>query len=206
MSLVVTRFFIWLGKTVATVAITVIVTLWLTGLMLTSVIQSVLEEYEIPLQVEPVIYSGVLGYLWGYQENEKNVASLDEQGNNNLLEEQITNNENTNNYSPAQIGENSADVDGDNAAVEVLAPIEMEEEVEISKNELGETKQALTDKEKERLLAIIVEKVPADQWQIISLYLEDGLSEKELLETQQILAQHLTDEEYRELMGILKKS
>lgn len=198
----VTQFLKWIGKTFATVAVTVIVTLWLTGLIMTSVIQSVLEEYEIPLQVEPTIYTGVLGYLWGFKEENKGSASeiagkIDETDSEAAVQEKD------------QISQQFATEQeqiNDNPAVEALAPIELEEKVEISKDELGIKKQALTDQEKERLLQIVVEKIPADQWQTISLYIEDGLSEKELLNTQQILSQHLNDEEYKELMAILKKS
>lgn len=196
-----TQFFKWIGKTLATVIVTVIVTLWLTGLIMTSVIQSVLKEYEIPLQVEPAIYTGVLGYLWGFKEENKGTTSelaekIEEEITTTIHEETQTNETHT--------GETKQE--NNQPAVEALAPIELEGEVEISKNELGLKKQGLTEQEKERLLQILVEKIPADQWQTISLYLEDGLSEKELLDTQQILSQHLNDEEYTELMGILKKS
>jgi len=197
-----TKILIWLGKTLATVVLTVMLTLWLSGLIITSVVQSILEEYEIPLEVEPVIYSGVLGYLWGYNDTDLEQAKSKEQDISVSGLDKLDNEE----AKPSEAYEQLEDTEEEQDAVEVLAPVEMEEQVEISKNELGETKSGLTDTEKERLLELIVEKIPADQWQTISLYLEDGLSEKELLDTQQILAQYLTDAEYTELMAILKKS
>lgn len=200
----VSKVFIWLGKTVATVALTVVLTLWLSGLIMTSVVQSVLEEFEIPLQVEPAIYSGVLGQLWGYNNKEKEQVAIQD--------DQILNSDDTTEWLidpstvPSKVIESEPDQIEEQPAVEVLAPVEMGEKVEVSINDLDDARNSLTDEDKERLMELVVGKIPADQWQIISLYIEDGLSEKEILDTQQILAQYLTDTEYAELMSILKKS
>ena len=78
-------------------------------------------------------------------------------------------------------------------------------ETVISTEELLEAKSRLTDDERNRLFAILVGKVPQEEWQRISAFAEGGLTADELLKVQQIVAAYLDREEYDELMGILNK-
>jgi len=78
-------------------------------------------------------------------------------------------------------------------------------EAAVSTEELLEAKSRLTEDERNRLFAILVGKVPQEEWQRISELAEGGLTAEELLQVQQIVAAHLDREEYDELMGILGK-
>ncbi len=75
----------------------------------------------------------------------------------------------------------------------------------LSADELVQTKGQISAEDKQKMFAIIAERLPQQAWQTISLYMEDGLTESELQDIQQIVAQHLNDEEYQSLMEILKK-
>jgi hypothetical protein len=75
----------------------------------------------------------------------------------------------------------------------------------VSTEELLEAKSRLTEEERNRLFAILVGKVPQEEWQRISEFTEGGLTAEELLQVQQIVATYLDREEYDELMGILNK-
>jgi len=75
----------------------------------------------------------------------------------------------------------------------------------VSAGELAEAKSRLTEDERNRLFAILVGKVPQEEWQRISEFTEGGLTEDELLQVQQIVATYLDRAEYDELMGILGK-
>jgi len=75
----------------------------------------------------------------------------------------------------------------------------------VSTEELLEAKSRLTEDERNRLFAILVGKVPQEEWQRISQFTEGGLTAEELLQVQQIVASYLDREEYDELMGILNK-
>jgi hypothetical protein len=75
----------------------------------------------------------------------------------------------------------------------------------VSTEDLLEAKSRLTDDERNRLFAILVGKVPQEEWQRISEFTEGGLTADELLKVQQIVAAYLNREEYDELMGILDK-
>ncbi|CAG5093216.1 Uncharacterized protein TXXE_19390 [Thermobacillus xylanilyticus] len=75
----------------------------------------------------------------------------------------------------------------------------------VSTEELLEAKSRLTDDERNRLFAILVGKVPQEEWQRISEFTEGGLTEEELLKVQQIVAAYLDRSEYDELMEILNK-
>jgi len=77
--------------------------------------------------------------------------------------------------------------------------------VVVSTEELLEAKSRLTDEERNRLFAILVGKVPQEEWQRISEFTEGGLTEEEMLQVQQIVATWLDREEYDELMEILNK-
>lgn len=75
----------------------------------------------------------------------------------------------------------------------------------LSADELVQTKGQISAEDKQKMFAIIAERLPQQAWQTISVYMEDGLTESELQDIQQIVAQHLNDEEYQSLMEILKK-
>ncbi|AGA56391.1 hypothetical protein Theco_0144 [Thermobacillus composti KWC4] len=75
----------------------------------------------------------------------------------------------------------------------------------VSTEDLLEAKSRLTDDERNRLFAILVGKVPQEEWQRISEFTEGGLTAEELLQVQQIVAAYLDRSEYDELMGILNK-
>jgi hypothetical protein len=78
-------------------------------------------------------------------------------------------------------------------------------ETVVSTEDLLEAKSRLTDDERNRLFAILVGKVPQEEWQRISEFTEGGLTADELLQVQQIVATYLDRGEYDELMGILSK-
>jgi hypothetical protein len=50
-----------------------------------------------------------------------------------------------------------------------------------------------------------MKKLPQDAWQRISVLLENGLTNEEMTEVQQLFAQHLDRSEYDSMMKILKK-
>lgn len=75
----------------------------------------------------------------------------------------------------------------------------------VSTEDLLEAKSRLTDDERNRLFAILVGKVPQEEWQRISAFTEGGLTADELMQVQQIVAAYLDRPEYDELMRILGK-
>jgi len=188
---------IWAGKAIATVLIVCMLSIWTTGYIITSYVESILKQYEIPIEIPPMAMSGVWGVLWGSEVDtlgkDKEVVADTPQATEQPKtdEEQISSDLNT---------------DPQDEAQEVLAPIEEENaEVTLTPEEIEAAKDTVSVEDKDRMLELLMTKLPADSWQTFSTYLEDGLTDQELIDIQQIMAQHLDDAEYEELMLILKK-
>lgn len=78
-------------------------------------------------------------------------------------------------------------------------------ELAMTTEEIAEAKGQINEEDKQRLFVMLMSKIPAEEWQIISRYMENGLTEQELSSIQQIVAKYLDQGQYDELMGILKK-
>lgn len=78
-------------------------------------------------------------------------------------------------------------------------------ETVISREELANARGQLSSQDKEQLFSLLITKIPQEDLQKISLYVEDGLTESELKEIEQMIAMHVSDDEYDKLMNILKK-
>ena len=198
----------WLGKIVGIVLVSAILSIWVAGFIVTSVVESVLKQYEIPLTIEPVAFSGVWGALWGYEQQSSSLADLDLNIEHEVEhEESLDAKLNIGNNEDALNTENAAGDDNYNGenAIDALAPIETGEEIAMTTEQFDEVKSNLEEEDKNRIFEILMTEVPSDSWQMFSTYLEDGLTDKELLEVQQVMAQHLSSEQYDELMSILKK-
>ncbi|MFD0961793.1 hypothetical protein [Paenibacillus chungangensis] len=213
----------WLGKIVAAGLLISFLSIWTTGYIVTSYVETALKQYNIPLDMPPMAMSGVWGDLWGSEplltaqavdESEKGTeertddaaSAFDEQldewakapltdiggGSGSHAEEGL---EEVHQGSVAESGElddsGHSDLEGIEAA--------------LTTEELDRVKNTMSEEDKVRLLDILSTKLPQETWQKISKYVEEGLSEEELLSIQQLMAQHLDQEEYDEMMGILKK-
>ena len=189
------KILLWAGKAIATVFIVCMLSIWTTGYIITSYVESILKQYEIPIEIPPMAMSGVWGMLWGSEIDTLNgeavadLPSTTEQPQTN--EGQIPTDLNT---------------EPDDDAQEVLAPIELDDtEITMTPEEIADAKDAVSLEDKDRMLELLTTQLPPDSWQTFSTYLEDGLTNQELIDVQQMMAQHLDSAEYEELMIILKK-
>lgn len=193
----------WIGKVLATVLLASFLTLWTTGYIITSYVESLLKQYEIPIEVPPIAMSGLWGKLWGsdidqlvelpQSDVEGNDANQDIEGSEQTP---LTQNDNS----------DSQDENEDKEVHGVFAPVELDdEEVTMTNEEIDNKKSNMNDEDSQRLLDLLMSKLPADSWQTFSTYIEDGLTDQELLSVQQMMAQHLSGDEYEELMSILER-
>lgn len=215
----------WLGKLVAAGLILSFLSIWTTGYIVTSYVETILKQFNLPIEVPPMAMSGVWGKLWG---------------SDPLLTTDTANNkENT----PSKGGTAETDAQADEnsdppVAVDAFGDIsdppltdmgigggtqanggaatdetEVQEgmspgddtETAMTTEDLTIAKQQMTNADKEKLFTLLISKLPQESWQMISQYVEDGLTEKELTTIQQIMAQHLDKTEYAQMMEILKK-
>ncbi|URN95903.1 MAG: hypothetical protein NAG76_06560 [Candidatus Pristimantibacillus lignocellulolyticus] len=193
----VLKVLMWVGKAISVVLIVCMLSIWTTGYIITSYVESILKQYEIPIEIPPMAMSGVWGVLWG---SEVDTLSKDKEvvvDTPQPTEQPDTNKEQI----PSDLN-----TEPDDEAQEVLAPIEVDDtEVAMTPEEIAAAKDTVSVEDKDRMLELLMTKLPADSWQTFSTYLEDGLTDQELIDIQQIMAQHLNDAEYEELMIILKK-
>lgn len=55
----------WLGRTVATAVLVSFLCIWTTGFIVNSYIKALLKQYNISLEQEPFVMTGIWGVLWG---------------------------------------------------------------------------------------------------------------------------------------------
>jgi len=224
----------WIARIVVTVLLACLLSIWTTSYVVTSYVQALLEEYEIPLEVKPVALANVWGMIWGADGKSKQeqlgeesnkpstdlAQSLDEEEHSDLVadwgdspdegeppQDQTVDEDGDGEKSPSNHSEdiNLQSEQYNEPSEEVFAPIESSAEPTITPDEISASKDSLEQEEKERMFELIMGKLPPDSWQVFSSAMEDGLTEEELLEIQQLMALHLSKEEYNELMDLLKK-
>ncbi|WP_178020920.1 hypothetical protein [uncultured Paenibacillus sp.] len=80
-----------------------------------------------------------------------------------------------------------------------------DQQVVVTPDDLVAKKEELPDKQKEEIFAILMKKLPQEDMQILTVALEGGLTETEMMNIEQILSKHLDKTEYAKVMELLKK-
>lgn len=211
MSAMIVKGMLWLVQVVAAAILVSFLSIWTAGYIITSYADSILKQYEIPLQIEPLAVSGVWGKLWGADQpqlSDELAVTLPESSLEVATEvEEIE--------EVATGGEELEDVEAGNntpynnePVEEAMAPLDNSElttEVALSPEEIIDVKDTISEEDKQVVFETLMTKLPPESWQVFSTYSEDGLTEQELIEIQQLMAQYLTDEEYENILSILKK-
>jgi hypothetical protein len=77
--------------------------------------------------------------------------------------------------------------------------------VVMSTEDFRKKKELLSNEDKMNIFSLLVSRLPQEQMQKISTFVEDGITADEMREVQMIVEQHLQPKEYRQLMEILNK-
>lgn len=215
----------WLAKVVAGGLIMSFLCIWTTGYIVTNYVESILKQYELPLDVPPMAVSGVWGKMWGSQplladKGEDKSEGTNEQSENNdnsvtLGSEEGKNGEQTNGETDKDSLESREVIGGIDQDPAVKAgsdnnhspevPGSEGAELALTPDEMLDVKQEMNQEDKDHIFSLLMLKLPQEALQNISFLMEDGLTESELIQIQQLLAQHLDTEEYDSMMEILKK-
>lgn len=221
---------LWITRIVAIVVIAALLSIWTTGYVVTSYVSALLKQYEIPIEVEPMALSDVWSMIWGTNKSAAIAANtpddrqqqdqIDEVDRNDIRQGQVSGvidgtdeQADMEQSDTEQLDELAEDSSGqqeeediwEQDALDVLAPVETGSQSTITPEDIDASKELLATEDKERLFELLMLKLPSESWQMFSTYIEDGLTERELTDIQQVMAQHLSKEEYEELMVILKK-
>ncbi|MFK4305058.1 hypothetical protein ABH892_005230 [Paenibacillus sp. RC254] len=210
----------WLLKKGITVVLVSALTLAVTGVVVNAYVQSLLRQFNIQLDHQPV---WGLGWLNGSSGTDKSTGTgknkatgggsesvtppddalsvmgqgLDESGSG----AGGTGTSGATNGKTPQEGGSSSTGASRNATPETS--IEGHDLV-ITPDNLTEKKNSLPAEQKQEIFAILMNKLPPEEMQKISAAMEGGLTEQELQDIQQVLTKYLTKEEYNKLMGMLK--
>lgn len=246
---------LWIGRILATIIIACLLSIWTTSYVVTSYIQALLKQYDIPLEVEPVALGDMWGMISGNKpaDQESLIGNADTEagagaeqkageakaaGNTDeaahgaahstahlqQTDDSKTTDDDDPHSNPHSLETNTSvegstnnpeDGDKDKSkeehlddafsqpAQEVLAPIEKGEQPMVTPDDIDASKDSLSAEDKERMFELMMNKLPPESWHMFSSYIEDGLTEQELLQVQQVMAQHLSKDEYEELMELL---
>ncbi|RIX52011.1 hypothetical protein D3P08_13595 [Paenibacillus nanensis] len=221
----------WLGKLIAAGLIISFLSIWTTGYIVTSYVETLLKQFNLPVEVPPMAMSGVWGNLWGSDpllvsdvESKENQTADEEAAGEQaepeaeeafgeIEEAPITDigggggsqaaREAAEEAPVAGTEEGAAGVPGEGAGGAEGEPDGSE--TAVTTEELEAAKDEMSQEDKELLFDLIMSKLPEEAWLSISEYMEEGLTEQELTSVEQIMAQHLDTEEYEQMMEILKK-
>ncbi|WP_059041253.1 hypothetical protein [Paenibacillus rubinfantis] len=80
-----------------------------------------------------------------------------------------------------------------------------DQQVVVTPDDLVAKKDELPDQQKEEIFAILMKKLPQEDMQKLTVALEGGLTEIEMINIEQILSKHLDKTEYSKVMELLKK-
>ncbi|MFD1954624.1 hypothetical protein ACFSL6_10735 [Paenibacillus thailandensis] len=259
------RMTVWLAKLVAAGLIISFLSIWTTGYVVNSYVETLLKQFNIPLETQPMALSGVWGKLWGADPVTAEAPSDTDSDTDAERETPDSPSEGTiegaagkqggagerdssagNEPSPspgpltgigggsgasagaeppedgagaadgAFGGETPGGTANGSADAPDASPDSPEEgtastlpaddtEVAITTDNMTEIKNQMSDADKNKLFGLLMEKLPQEAWQSISAYVENGLTDEELTDVEQIMAQHLSSEEYKQMMEILKK-
>lgn len=251
----------WLAKTVAAGLIISFLSIWTTGYIVNSYVETLLKQFNIPLDQKPFALSSVWGGLWGADPllksdqdiAERNGSDTKGTGDGGAAKEtegiteqkEVGKNEGSEmeeKETPLVVdaygdetsgaltdigggrgpkgnsGAGSKAHGGDSGILSEMqggadlntgggseAEEALREGVAITTDELNETKNGMSQEDKEQLFNVMMKKLPQEAWQRISGLMEGGLTNEELTEVQQLIAQHLDRDEYDRMMEIMKK-
>lgn len=76
--------------------------------------------------------------------------------------------------------------------------------VVVSGEDFTKKKEQLSDEDKNKIFNLLVTRIPQDEMQRISRLMEDGITASELKEIEQVLQKYLKQDEYNQLLGMIK--
>jgi hypothetical protein len=90
-----------------------------------------------------------------------------------------------------------------NVSKQEVSNTDKQKQLVISAEEFTKKKNQITDKDKVTIFTLLATRLPQTEFQQISTYVEDGVTEQEWVDIQKIVEQYLKPEEYKELQDIL---
>ncbi|OAB40539.1 hypothetical protein PMSD_01135 [Paenibacillus macquariensis subsp. defensor] len=219
------KFMSWLGKMILIVVMVSTLSMLTTGLVVNAYIKSMLASFNIQLEGQPFAWGSVLQGLMGKKDSSTVVegdVSKDnkeqvDQGDNDKVAESSNGSKDTdttnesgttgNGGSSPGSGKEESPVDATPVMGEMhteATGVGQQDQVIVSPDDLVRKKDDLPASEKEEIFNILMTKLPQEKVQEITVAMENGLTEQELKQVEEIISKYLSDDEYAKLMKLLK--
>lgn len=209
----------WLGRLIITIVVVCLLTVVTTGYVVNYYIERMLSRYHISMTdggpSVTDIMKGLVGIQTsttspsneGYSSNGKDQEQdkeLNKNKNNDQNKNQDQDNTNLPNLPPATGGANAGngDASGNGNGSDKS---NQKENVVVTPDDLIAKKEGIESKDKEAIFTILMSKLPQEEMQKLTEYMEDGLTETEVLAIEQMLSKYLDKTEYAKVMEVLKK-
>ena len=203
----------WIGRLIITVVVVCLLTVMTTGYVVNYYIEHMLSRYHISMTGGGPSVTDIMKGLVGIQSsstsplneelssNEKD-GEQDENKESNKNKNKSQDNMNLPNLPPATGGANSGNGSGNGNGNDKL---NQKENVVVTPDDLIAKKDGIDSKDKEAIFTILMSKLPQEEMQKLTEYMEDGLTETEVLAIEQMLSKYLDKTEYAKVMEVLKK-
>jgi hypothetical protein len=218
----------WALRIGATAVLLSFLSIWTTGYIVNSYMESVIKQLDLPLDTKPFALSGIWGKLWGADHAPSKTAN-DEAAT--AMKEQQQSDTSTNNGfigeagqqtdSPTQAVTDTGDESASASPSETTGAIDIGESPSPTPSEQADPGEVqpgeavpvisgaidsyqLTDEERQSLYAKVVSKLDGSQLQLLSEALKGGLTVDKLNQLKAMLKAVLTDNEYAQMMEVLQ--
>ncbi|AJS60668.1 hypothetical protein [Paenibacillus sp. IHBB 10380] len=215
------KFMQWLLKIALTVTLVSALTVFTTGMVVNTYLESILAKFNIELEGQTFTWGGMLQGMLGMNTETKNINT---DTDTDLKVEKATVNKDDNKMQGTKSkGDSDSEEAGEKAPVDAL-PVMGQNQSEttestdqnkvdqpgkdqlviVTPDDVVRKKDNLPASEKEEIFNILMTKLPQKEVQNISSAMENGLTEQELISIEKTLSQYLSQEEYDKLMALLK--
>lgn len=217
----------WLCKMVLVVLMVSSLTVFTTGMVVNAYIKSILDSFNIQLEGQPFAWGSMLQGMMGnksssIEETDNKTPVIEDNkpvvGSSSITKDaNLTNQDEVkenNESSPGSIKEDSPVVDEEvpEDALSVMGGIgseasgmgQQDQQVVVTPDDVARKKDDLPANEKEEVFNILMTKLPQDKIQEITVAMENGLTEQELKQVEDIISKYLSKDEYNKLITLLK--
>ncbi|AOZ92887.1 hypothetical protein [Paenibacillus crassostreae] len=202
------KFVGWFCKVALMVMLVSSLTVATTGWVVNAYLKSILASYNVQLPGEPLTFGSMLQGMMGLGAKDTKDADIP------LVKDEVPVETKSNPTSTVEEEEPVEDAlpvmggdykeDAAGVGQQEQLQIEQDQQVVISPDELVQKKDEMIDSDKEEIFNILMTKLPQERVQEITVAMENGLTEQELVQVESILSEYLNDEEYDKLLTLLR--
>ncbi|WP_379156023.1 hypothetical protein [Paenibacillus sp. sgz5001063] len=167
-----------------------------TAYVVNTYIQSVLASFDIKLDGPEPGIGGFMKSLTGMNAKPAESDTAEDEGTS-------APNSNKTDKDDSKSGEKTVEEDAPKDALPVMGEASSEQELVMTPEAMLNLKENLPADDKTNIFNILMAKLPQEEMQKISKAMEDGLTESEVQELQQVIGKYVDPEEYETLMKML---